>query len=131
MSTSASTDGARPRGPGGESPSLRAFIARNKPIAISAIAAVILLLAAVVALGVVGSGGWHVRDATSCSAWSSANQDQQSTYARLYVAEHGPLPSGARDPASVKAAIDNGCLSAFAYDEADTVNVSQAINGRY
>lgn len=130
-STSASTQGAPPPGPGDEAPSLRAFIARNKRLSISAITVVVALLAAVVILGVAGSGAWHVRDSTSCSGWSSANQSQQTAYARLYVNEHGALPSGASDLASVKATIDNGCLSAFGYDEADTVNVVQAIKGQY
>jgi hypothetical protein len=81
--------------------------------------------------GMVGAGSWTVTDATSCSAWSSANHNQQAAYARLYVKEHGPLASGASSAGSIEAAINNGCLGAFAYDEPDTVNVVQALKGRY
>jgi hypothetical protein len=130
-STSASTEGTPPQGPGDEALSLRAFIGRNKRVSIAAITVVVALLAAVVILGVAGSGAWQVRDSTLCSGWGSADQVQQTSYARRYVREHGPLPNGASDPASVKAAIDSGCLGAFGYDEADTVNVVQALNGRY
>lgn len=77
------------------------------------------------------AGSWKVTDSSPCSSWSSANQAQQTAYARLYVREHGPLPSGATSPTSIESAINGGCTAAFAYDEADNVNVIQAINGRY
>jgi len=72
-----------------------------------------------------------VSDSTSCSGWSSANQVQQHAYARLYVQEHGSLSNGARDAASVEAAINKGCLQAFGSDVADNVTVLQAINDQY
>ena len=46
---------------------------------------------------------------------------------RKYVQEHGPLSGGASDPASVVAAINNGCNQAFDNDVQDNITVVQAI----
>jgi hypothetical protein len=111
-------------------PSVKAFIVQHKPVSIG----ILLLLLVFVALlvpAVIGSGSWKVTDATSCSSWSSANQNQQTAYAHLYVTEHGALPNGESSRDSIERAINSGCTAAFAYDEADSVNVVQAIDGRY
>src|SRR5437588_5496148 len=111
-------------------PSLRRLIVRHKRLSLALLAALAVFVAVLVP-EVVGSGSWKVTDASSCSAWSSANQAQQAIYVRLYVKEHGSLPSGATSGDSIETAINSGCTAAFAYDEADTVNVVQAIKGRY
>jgi hypothetical protein len=108
----------------------RAIIARHRGIAIAA-AVVIVVMAALLAVGIAGSNAGSVTDRSTCAAWSSANQDQQAAYARLYVREHGALASGRSDPASVEAAINRGCMQAFGSDAADLVNVYQAINRQY
>jgi hypothetical protein len=96
-----------------------------------AVTVLVVAFGAALVPAVLTSGSWKVRDSSSCSTWSSANQAQQTAYTRMFVKEHGPLPNGARSPAGIEAAINSGCTAAFAYDEADTVNVTQAINGRY
>ena len=110
--------------------SLRGLVRAHKRISAAAFAGIVLLVAIVV-LGVIGSGSWKVADTTSCTAWSSANQVQQDNYAALYVAEHGPLAGGVTSATGVIAAVNTGCTGAFGYDEADTVDVLQAIRGRY
>jgi hypothetical protein len=111
-------------------PSLRALALRHKGLSLTVLALLILFVAVLVP-AIVGAGSWKVADSTACSAWGAANQAQQTAYARLYVKEHGPLPSGATSPTAVETAINNGCTAAYDYDEADSVNVVQAINGRY
>jgi hypothetical protein len=114
----------------GERLTLRRLIAENRVLSMGALA-VLLALAATIVLTAVQSGPWRVTDSTSCSAWGSANQSRQHAYARLYVREHGALPSGARDIASVEDAINYGCTQAFSFDEADTLTVLQAIRRQY
>jgi hypothetical protein len=104
------------------------LMADNKGLAMGALALLVVMLALFV-VEFVGPRAGPVRDSTSCSQWSSANQAQQSAYAGLYVKEHGSLPSGASDAASVEAAINNGCMQAFGSDVADTVTVVRAIAG--
>jgi hypothetical protein len=129
-STNDSTPLAASHGPGDGSWTLRALISRQKRLSIGVLALVVVMLAMLV-VGVVGSRAGAVSDSTSCSGWGSANQNQQQAYASLYVEEHGALRSGARDAASVEAAINTGCLQAFSSDVEDTVNVYQAINNQY
>jgi hypothetical protein len=93
--------------------------------------ALLIAMLAFFALEILGPRAGPVSDSTSCSQWSSANQAQQSAYARLYVKEHGSLRGGARDAASVLAAINTGCMQAFGSDVPDTVNVVQAISQRF
>ena len=90
-------------------------------------AAFIVLLLAMTLVTALGSGRGSVSDATTCTQWGSANQTKQAAYARLYVREHGPLRSGATSPASVIAAINNGCGQAFSNDVSDTMTVVQAV----
>ena len=108
----------------------RALIARHKRAALAGLGVVIVMLTLLV-VGIVGSDAGAVSDRSTCSAWSSANQDQQAAYAALYVHEHGALSNGAIDAASVEAAINKGCMQAFGSDAADLVNVDQAINRQY
>ena len=111
-------------------PSLTRFVLRHKYESL-AVLALVLAFVALMALAFVGRGSWSVTDASSCSTWSSANGRQQTAYARRYLTEHGALPNGSTSPARVVAAVNNGCLGAFAYDVADQTNVIQAIKGQY
>jgi hypothetical protein len=111
-------------------PSLWRLIARHKAASL-AVLALLVAFVAVLVPEVVGAGSWKVSDATACSTWGAANQGQQAAYARLYVREHGPLSNGATSASSIVTAINNGCTAAYGYDEADSVNVLQAIKGRY
>lgn len=126
---SAPTDPAR-RPHARAQPSLKALALQHRRASLT-IAALLLVFVALLLPGIIGSGSWKVTDATSCAAWSSANQNQQAAYARVYVNQHGPLPSGATSAERIENAINSGCTAAFAYDEADRVTVVQAINGRY
>ncbi len=107
---------------------MRTIMAKNKGFAIGVLALLVVMLAFFV-LEILGPRAGPVSDSTSCSQWSSANQAQQSAYAGLYVKEHGSLPGGASDAASVEAAINDGCMQAFGSDVADTVTVVRAIGG--
>jgi hypothetical protein len=112
----------------GERLTLRRLAAQNRALSFGALV-VLVALAAMIVLGAVQSGPWRVSDSTACSTWGSANQSQQADYARLYVREHGALPT--RDATSVEDAINLGCTQAFSFDEADAVTVLQAIRRQY
>lgn len=127
-SSNASMEQAAP--PAAEPWTTRALLARHKRLAIGG-AGVILIVLVLLVAGIATSASGAVSDTSTCSAWSSANQDQQAAYAALYVREHGPLAGGATSAASVEAAINKGCLQAFGSDAADLVNVYQAINRQY
>jgi hypothetical protein len=127
-STNAVIEGAS--APAAQAWTTRALIARHRGLTLSLLAIVVVMLA-LLAAGIAGSSAGAVSDTSTCSAWSSANQDQQRAYATLYVREHGPLPSGAASAASVEAAINKGCMQAFGSDAADLVNVVQSINRQY
>lgn len=107
----------------------RDLMGTNRALSIGVLALLVAMAAAIL-VGLLGAGTTTVSDATPCTGWSNANQAKQNAYARLYVREHGPLPSGASDPASVTAAINKGCEQAYVSDVEDTVNVVQAITGQ-
>jgi len=107
---------------------VRRLVARHKPAAIAAVALVALTLVTI-AVSLVGSAAVAVSDATTCSQWGSATQDQQTAYARLYIREHGPPRGVGSQPVSVIGAINNGCMQAYANDISDNVTVAQAISG--
>src|SRR5437016_14371323 len=107
-STGAPREGVRATGQGGVSWTLRALIARHKRSSLGVLAVIVVMLAVFVVTAL-GSSAGSVTDSTTCSGWGSSNQDQQRAYASLYVSEHGPLKSGATDPASVEAVINKGC----------------------
>jgi hypothetical protein len=109
---------------------VRALLVRHK-LAAAGLAAVIAVMLAMILVAVLGSKGGAVSDSTTCSQWSSANESRQAAYARLYVREHGQLPSGDTSPAGVIGAINKGCNLAFGEDVSDTVTVVQAISGRF
>lgn len=119
-----------PQHNGDERWTTRALIARHRRLSIAAVAVFVVMVVTIV-LGITGSSRGAVSDTTSCSGWGSANQNQQQAFAALYIREHGALPSGATDLASVEAAINKGCMQAYGSDVADTVNVYQAINKQY
>lgn len=114
----------------GELWTLRGLLARHKMAGLAVLAGIALLLAMLL-LAIFGSKAGAVTDATTCTQWGSANQSQQSAYARLYVREHGPLRGGATSPASVIAAINNGCTTAYGDDVSDNVTVVEAISGNF
>jgi hypothetical protein len=119
-------DGAAPAAQAAEVWSTRALFARHKVVGISAVALLALLLVIIVG-GVLSSSTAVVNDSSTCATWGAANQTRQKAYAEQYVREHGPLPGRNRDPASVVAAINNGCTDAFSNDVQDNVTVVQAI----
>ena len=121
-----STDGAGSVERSAEVWTTRALFARHKLAGIC-LAALLVLLVASIVIGVLGSSPTPVSDSSTCSTWSSASHQQQRAYGPLYVREHGALPSGARDPSSVVAAIDAGCTDAFDNDVQDDITVVQAI----
>jgi hypothetical protein len=125
-SATASTDGTGPTSRAAESWTARALFARHKAAGIGAVVLVAVLVAITVA-GVLSSRPLMIRDASTCTEWGSANYTEQHAYARLYVREHGALFGGAGDPASVVAAINNGCTQAFENDVEDSLTVLQAI----
>ncbi len=124
METHAASTGARDVEPW----TTRRLLARHKLAAWGA-AAVIVLMLAMILVTLLGSKAGSVSDATTCTQWGSANQNQQAAYARLYLREHGPLRGGATSPSSVIAAINNGCSQAFTNDVSDNMTVVQAIPG--
>lgn len=114
----------------GETWTIHGLLARHKLAALG-VAAVVAVMLTMTLVALLGSRAGAVSDATTCSQWGSANQDRQAAYARLYVREHGALPGGGTSPASVIAAINNGCAQAYGEDVSDTVTVTQAISGNF
>lgn len=100
----------------------------HKRLSIGLLAALVVFVA-VILPAILGPG--TLSDSSSCSTWDSADHAAQTAYARLYLREHGALFSGATSPKGVASAITAGCAAAAVNDEADTVSVIQAIEGRY
>ncbi len=90
------------------------------------------VMVAMIALAVLGSKAGAVTDATTCSQWGSANQNRQTTYARLYVRERGPVSARwGPAPTGVLNAINAGCTQAFGEGVSDSVTVVQAISRNF
>ena len=113
-----------------EPPTLRGLVRAHKR-ASAAVAAILLALVAIVLVSALGSRVTRIVDSTPCSVWSSAPQGERDAYVTLYVKEHGALPSGASDAGTIEGVIDDGCIQAYSFDEADTVTVFDAIRKRY
>jgi hypothetical protein len=110
--------------------SLRAMIAGHKLV--SATAAIVLLITlALFFVALLGPRAGRVDDSTSCSQWSSSNQAEQRSFAQRYLSAHGNVANQATGVAGVEAAVNNGCMAAFASDEEDRVTVLDAIEKRY
>jgi hypothetical protein len=110
---------------------IRGLLARHKR-ATAGMAAALAVMLTLLLIPVLASGGGTVLgDATTCSEWGSANQNQHAAYARLYVREHGPLRSGGTSSASIIAAVNAGCTRAYEEDVSDTATVVQAISGNF
>jgi hypothetical protein len=106
---------------------VRELVARHKRISL-ALAALVLFMVGALAYAAVGSKSGPVTNATTCTQWGSANVNQQTAYAALYLRQHGGrLANGGTTPASVIAAINSGCSQAFDNDVEDNVKMSQAI----
>ena len=114
----------------GDLRTIRGLVAQHRLAALG-VAAVIAVVLATFLVPLFASRAGPVTDATSCTQWGSANQNQQAVYARLYLREHGSLPDGATSPASVILAINNGCAQAYGDDVSDTTSVEQAISGHF
>jgi hypothetical protein len=110
---------------------LRTVMSRHKGASAGAIALLFVLVAVTVSPAFLSSSGGALSDSTSCSGWGSASQAQQTAYSHLYLNEHGALPSGARDPNSIKSAVSNACIQAAYLGEADDVSVVAAIKHQY
>jgi hypothetical protein len=123
---SAYTDPAADSGDASETWTTWGLISKHK-IAAGVGVVLLLLLLVIIVGGLVSAKPVVVSDATTCTSWGATNQTQQRAYALLYVREHGPVPSGARDPAAVIAAINNGCSEAYVNDVEDNVTVVQAL----
>jgi hypothetical protein len=121
-----STDGVAPADRGAEVWTTRALFARHKVLGIGAVALLILLIAIILG-GILASNTVVVSDSSTCATWSAAKQTEQLAYGRRYVRDHGALPGGARNPASVVTAINTGCTQAFDNDAQEDVTVVQAI----
>jgi hypothetical protein len=127
MTTAAtSSEPMGPEGPAAEPWTLRSLFTRHKVIGFGALA-LVAVLAAFTAVGVLAADPVAVSASTTCTDWGSANWTQQHAYARRYLQEHGSLPGGASDPAAVVAAIDSGCTQAYANDAQDNATIAQAI----
>ena len=127
-SASGTTERAAASGQAPEAWTIRALFAGHKAVGIGALS-LLALLVAITVVAILASGPLVVSDSSTCTDWGSANYTQQRTYARLFVREHRSLPGGARDPASVVAAINLGCTQAYANDVQDGLTVVQAIGG--
>lgn len=127
--TSASTDGGtqvQDTWP----PPLRTLVVRHKVASLIALAVVVVFFAILIP-EFLTAGKLKITDSTSCQAWSTAKPKQQAAYSRLYVRLHGALSHGATSTASIEAAVNYGCIQAYAFDEADTITVLQAIRREY
>jgi hypothetical protein len=109
---------------------IRGLIAGHKRASLfSALALAVMV--GLIAIAMLGGTQRTVTDATTCTAWASANVDQQHTYAQLYVREHGAVPRWGTAPVMVIGAINAGCFQAYGEDVDDTTTVVQAISGNF
>ena len=109
---------------------VRGLISEHKAAAVVTAGACALMLAIAV-VAIFGAKAGAVSDSTTCTTWGSANQDQQTAYARLYVKEHGAIRGVRTAPASVVNAINIQCLEAYNEDVSDSTTVVQAISGHF
>lgn len=116
-------------GGSGQQWTVRGLIAAHKLIALAA-AAVCAVTVAMFLVGLLGPKAGAVTDATTCSQWGSANWNQETAYARLYVEEHGAI-DGQTSPMAIINTINNECMVAFGEDVDDTTSVVQAISGNF
>ncbi len=109
---------------------MRSLIARHRWAA-AGVALVVLLMVGLFLGIVLGPRGGPVSDSTSCTQWSSSNQSEQQAYGRRYLREYGKAPRGRTGVSGVEAAVNAGCMAAYASDEEDTVTVLDAIVKNY
>ena len=121
---------ATPTSPDAEPWTVRGLIAAHKGAAFGAAAACALMLA-IALVAIFGAKAGAVSDSTTCTSWGSANRDQQSTYARLFIAEHGAVRGVGTSPASVINAINIECLQAYNEDVSDSTTILQAMSGTF
>lgn len=125
MSITGSTQGTDTAVQAVEPWTVRALFARHKAVALGILALVLVLIAFTVG-GILSSRPLVVTDSTTCSTWGQATFNEQNVYAAQFLREHGSLPSGPRDKASVVRAITNGCMQAYANDAQDTATILSA-----
>lgn len=109
---------------------IRGLIASHKQ-ASSIVAGALLVMVALILVVALGAKNGPVSDATTCTVWGSANVNQQHSYARLYVKEHGPVPRWGASSTMVINAINAGCFQAYGDDVSDSTTVVQAISGNF
>jgi hypothetical protein len=108
---------------------VRHLLAAHKPVAFAA-AATCAVMVAMLLFAVLGPKAGAVTDATTCSQWGSANWNQQTAYARLYVREHGAI-DGQTSPMAIINGIDNECMVAYGEDVDDTTSIVRALSGNF
>jgi hypothetical protein len=106
------------------------LIASHKPAALVAAVALVAMVGLILVAALSASAG-SVSDATTCTEWGSANVNQQHTFARLYVREHGPVPRWGASTTMVINAINAGCFQAYGDDVSDTTTLRQAVTGNF
>jgi hypothetical protein len=104
---------------------LRGLITGHKKAALVAAALCVLLVGSLALVALGGGPARPVTDATTCTDWGNTNQSRQTAYARVYLSEHGAIPSWGNTSAAV---INWGCGIAYGDDVGDTATVVQAIN---
>jgi Flp pilus assembly pilin Flp len=109
---------------------MRALIGRHKQ-ASSFAAVTVAVMVALIAVAILAARGGVVSDSTTCTQWGSANVNQQHTYAREYVKEHGTVPRWGSSPTMVINAINAGCFQAYGEDVSDNTTLLQAISGDF
>lgn len=109
---------------------IRSLIAAHKWITLGGVA-VLAVLVAMILIAALGPKAGALTDATTCAQWGSADQNEQTAYAKRYIAEH-PLPASAHEtPATVIGAINNNCMTAFSEDVDGTTSIEQALSGSF
>jgi hypothetical protein len=109
---------------------LRGLIASHKRATLF-LGASLALMVVLIAVATLAAQGGSVDDSTTCTQWGSANVNQQKTYAKLYVKEHGSIPHWGSSPAVVINAINAGCFQAYGDDVSDNTTLLQAISGSF
>jgi hypothetical protein len=89
---------------------------------------VLVLIGVMVAAALPSAKAGALSDSSTCSAWTSATQAQQTAYANLYISEHGSTVSGGLAAGSVESAINGDCNHAADLGEADDISVLAALN---
>lgn len=113
---------------GPEWPTLRTIVRRHKAATAGAIAVVLVLIGVMAEAALPSANAGALSDSSTCSAWTSASQSQQTAYAHLDITEHGSNVSGGLGAGSVESAINGACNHAAYLGEADDISIVAALN---